>query len=109
MAAFDITQRQPLPVAIGGTRIPAHVSASPTASIITRFREIILATFDVTGQEAQQHAYVLAALSEGVASEFVRQHDLSAIVKVRLGGLLPWRDPSERDRFHAAGRAEARS
>lgn len=70
---------------------------------------MILATFDVSPQEAQEHAYGLAALAEGWGGTNAQQHDWASTVKKRLGESLPWRSDTERTAFYAERQQIVRS
>src|SRR5258705_4716137 len=75
----------------------ARMSDFPSSSVVTRVEALILQIFDVSGQEAHDHASGLAALAQDWGSpEKAAQLDWSYRVKKDLGAKLRWRSDAER-------------
>ena len=64
------------------------MNEEPSPSHVARVRDAILATFDVSPQEAQEQAYGLAALAEGWGGAEAQQHDWAYTIKKRLGKVV---------------------
>jgi len=75
------------------------MNESPSPELVAQVREIIVATFDVSAQDAQEQAYGLAALAEGWGDGDAQQLDWVYTVKKRLGATLRWRSDKERAAF----------
>lgn len=76
------------------------MSIFPNTPLAGRVKTLILATFDVLEEEAQEHAARMAALAEGWGSlEKAEALDWSYRVKKDLGHKLRWRSESEREAF----------
>ena len=79
------------------------MSTFPTPSLVARIQTIILATFDVSEQDAQTYAGTFAMLAEDWGSpEKAAQLDWHYRVKKDLGEKLRWRSDAEREAFRAA-------
>lgn len=72
-----------------------------SSSLVAQIRDVILATFNVSFEQAQEHAQGLAALAEGWGSESAQQVDWPYTVRKRLGESLRWRSDAERSAFYA--------
>ena len=77
------------------------MNEEPSPSHVARVRDVILATFDVSPQEAQEQAFGLAALAEGWGGAGAQQHDWAYTVKKRLGESFRWRSDAERTAFYS--------
>ena len=72
----------------------------PTPSLIAGIQSLILQYFEVSTEEAHEHAYGLAALAEGWGGlENARSVDWAYRVKKRLGAKLKWRSTTEFESF----------
>lgn len=85
------------------------MNQEPSPAHVTRVRDVILATFVVSPQEAEEQAYGLAALAEGWGGEGAEQHDWAYTVKKRLGESLRWRSEAERTAFYSERQQIVRS
>jgi hypothetical protein len=77
----------------------------PVTPLVRRVQALILATFDVTEQQAQDCAAELVALAEGWGSrEAAESHDWDYRIRKDLGetGRLRWRSHEDRERFELA-------
>jgi hypothetical protein len=73
----------------------------PITPLVRRVQGLILATFDVPEQTAQDHAAELVSLAEGWGSpESAAQLDWSYRIKKDLGEKLPWKSDAERQTFY---------
>jgi hypothetical protein len=77
------------------------MNEEPFPAHIARVRDVILATFDVSPQEAQERAYGLAVLAEGWGGESALERDWTYTVKKSLGESLRWRSDAEREAFYS--------
>ncbi len=76
------------------------MSIFPITPLVRRVQGLILATFDVSEQVAQDHAAELVALAEGWGSpEKAAQLDWSYRIKKDLGERLSWKSDAERETF----------
>jgi hypothetical protein len=76
------------------------MSIFPITPLVRQVQSLILATFDVPEQVAQEHAAELVALAEGWGSpEKAAQLDWSYRIKKDLGERLPWKSDAERESF----------
>ena len=81
------------------------MSIFPITPLVRHVQDLILQTFDVSEQSAQDYAAELVALAEGWGSpEKAAQLDWSYRIKKDLGETkkLRWRSEVERTRFEAA-------
>ena len=72
-----------------------------SASLVARVRDIILATFDVSTEQAQEQAYGLATLAEGWGGPDVQRLDWTHAVKKHLGETFRWRSAADRKLFYS--------
>jgi hypothetical protein len=78
------------------------MSDFPSPSLVAEIQDLIIKTFDVSQQEACNHASGLAALAEDWGSpQKAAGLDWPYRVKKDLGEKLRWRSESERERFRA--------
>jgi hypothetical protein len=78
------------------------MSDFPSPSLVSRVESLILEIFDVSTQEAHNHASGLAALAEDWGSpEKAARLDWSYRVKKDLGMKLRWRSDAERKKFES--------
>jgi hypothetical protein len=70
-------------------------------SLVAQVRDVILAAFDVSSEQAQEYAYGLATLAEGWGGEGMQRLDWPYTVKKCLGEFLRWRSDAERTAFYA--------
>jgi hypothetical protein len=77
------------------------MNEDPSPLHVAQVRNVILATFDISPEEAQEQAYGLAVLAEGWGGEGAQQHDWAYTVKKRLGESLRWRSDAERAAFYS--------
>ena len=83
------------------------MSIFPITPLVRDVQELIIQTFDVSEQVAQDYAAELVALAEGWGSpEKAVQLDWSYRIKKDLGEArkLKWRSEEERERFEATER-----
>ncbi|MEA3210617.1 MAG: hypothetical protein QOE70_3674 [Chthoniobacter sp.] len=85
------------------------MNEEPSPEHVARVRNLILATFDVSPQTADEQAHGLAALAEGWGGEGAQQHDWAYTVKKRLGESLRWRSEAERAAFYSERQQIVRS
>ena len=72
----------------------------PITPLVGEVKALILATFNVSEQVAEDHAAELVALAEGWGSpESARALDWGYRVKKDLGEKLPWKLDAERENF----------
>jgi hypothetical protein len=77
-----------------------RMSIFPITPLVGRVKTLILATFDVPEQQADDYAAELAALAEGWGSpESAQALDWGYRIKKDLGEKLRWRSDAERDAF----------
>jgi len=78
------------------------MSDFPSSSLVARVEALILQVFDVSVQEAHDHASGLAALAHNWGSpEKAAQLDWSYRVRKDLGVRLRWRSDTERKKFES--------
>jgi hypothetical protein len=78
------------------------VSIFPITPLVRRVQRLIVETFEVSEQAAEDHAAQLVSLAEGWGSpESAAQWDWSYRIKKDLGGKLAWRSKMERETFEA--------
>ena len=77
------------------------MNEAPSPSLVAQVRDVIFATFDVSFEQAQEHAHGLAALAEGWGGESVQRLDWPYAVKKRLGESLRWRSDADRAAFYS--------
>src|SRR5262245_32024414 len=76
------------------------MSIFPNTPLAGRVKAVILATFDVPEEQAQDCAVELAAIAVGWGSaEKAERLDWSYRVKKSLGHKLPWKSEAEREAF----------
>jgi hypothetical protein len=76
------------------------MSLCPITPLVRRVQGLILATFEVSEQVAQDRAVELVALAEGWGSpETAAQLDWSYRIKKDLGARLPWKTDADRQVF----------
>jgi hypothetical protein len=81
------------------------MSIFPITPLVRRVQSLILETFVVTEQQAEEFAAELVALAEGWGSpETAATMDWSYRIRKDLGETrkLPWRSQAEREKFEAA-------
>jgi hypothetical protein len=81
------------------------MSIFPITPLVRRVQGLIFETFEVTEQQAQDHAAELVALAEGWGSpEAAERHDWDYRIRKDLGetGRLRWRSEADREKFLAA-------
>ena len=77
------------------------MSEFPTPALVQKIQAIILATFDVSEQDAHAHASSFAMLAEDWGSQqTAAQLDWHYRVRKDLGQKLRWRSESERTKFY---------
>ncbi|MCC6354232.1 MAG: hypothetical protein IT577_10120 [Verrucomicrobiae bacterium] len=72
-----------------------------SSSLASRVRDIILATFDTSDQEALDHAIALVNLSEGWGGQGAANLDWVYRVKKELGKKMKWRSDVDRHEFES--------
>jgi hypothetical protein len=78
------------------------MSDFPSSSLVARVEALILQVFDVSAQQAHDHASGLAALAQDWGSlEKAAQLDWPYRVKKDLGAKLRWRSDAERKKFES--------
>jgi|GEM_PF-4118236 len=85
------------------------MNESPSPSLVHHVKDMMLATFDITTEDAYNRAYVLAATAEGWGGEGKLHLDWARIVKKELGKSHPWRSEDERQSFYATRDAVVQS
>ena len=81
------------------------MSIFPITPLVRQVQQSILETFDVSEEQALEHAAELVALAEGWGSqEGAASHDWAYRIRKDLGetGKLRWRSEADRERFLAA-------
>jgi hypothetical protein len=79
------------------------MSIFPITPLVRRVQGLILHTFDVSDQEAEEYAAELVALAEGWGSpEKAAQLDWLYRIKKDLGPKLRWRSATDHAQFQAA-------
>lgn len=89
---------------IGAIELEGHMSIFPITPLVRRVQGLILQTFDVSEQTAEDYAAEMVALAEGWGSpETAPNLDWAFLIKKRLGesDKLPWRSEDERHNFEA--------
>jgi hypothetical protein len=78
------------------------MSDFPSTSLVAQVESLILEIFDVSREEAREHASGLAALAEDWGSpEKAARLDWSYRVKKDLGTKFRWRSEAERKKFES--------
>ena len=88
------------------------MSIFPVTPLVRRVQVLILATFDVTEQQAQDYAAELVALAEGWGSrEAAERHDWDYRIRKDLGETrgLRWRSDADREKFESAEKQKYRA
>ncbi len=77
------------------------MSIFPVTPLVRRVQSLILGTFEVSEQAAQDYAAELVALAEGWGSpERAAELDWSYRIKKDLGQKLRWKSDADRQAFH---------
>ncbi len=85
----------------------ARMSIFPITSLVRHVQLLILGTFDVSEQQAQEYAAELVSRAEGWGdAETAANLDWAYRIRKDLGetGRLRWRSEAEREKFEAAER-----
>ncbi len=76
------------------------MSIFPITPLVRQVQRLILGTFDVSEQAAEDYAAELVSLAEGWGSrEMAAQLDWSYRIRKDLGEKLPWRSDADRETF----------
>ena len=81
------------------------MSIFPITPLVRQVQHLILETFDITEQQAEDYAAEMVSLAEGWGSpEIAATMDWNYQIRNSLGEArkLPWRSQAEREKFEAA-------